>query len=78
MLAVSTAWVAKKVSLRVLLVNWVTITLAIMVGALFVAYFYGHYLGLTSSGAQIKQGLFLSDQKNSATRDQPIINRFGC
>ncbi|MFK2848342.1 formate/nitrite transporter family protein, partial [Enterococcus faecium] len=47
MMAVSTAWFAKKVSFRELLVNWVTITLANMVGALFVAYFFGHYLGLT-------------------------------
>lgn len=40
MMAVSTAWFAKKVSFRELLVNWVTITLANMVGALFVAYFW--------------------------------------
>ncbi|MGC3418097.1 formate/nitrite transporter family protein, partial [Enterococcus faecalis] len=45
MMAVSTAWFAKKVSFRDFLVNWVTNTLANIVGALFVSYFFGHYLG---------------------------------
>lgn len=66
MMAVSTAWFAKKVSFRELLVNWVTITLANMVGALFVAYFFGHYLGLTSSGAYLNQVLSLAEHKVAA------------
>lgn len=78
MMAVSTAWFAKKVSFRELLVNWVTITLANMVGALFVAYFFGHYLGLTSSGAYLNQVLSLVEHKVAATWLQAIISGIGC
>ncbi|EPF4360396.1 formate/nitrite transporter family protein [Enterococcus faecalis] len=78
MMAVSTAWFAKKVSFRELLVNWVTITLANMVGALFVAYFFGHYLGLTSSGAYLIQVLSLAEHKVAATWLQAIISGIGC
>lgn len=78
MMAVSTAWFAKKVSFRELLVNWVTITLANMVGALFVAYFFGHYLGLTSSGAYLNQVLSLAEHKVAATWLQAIISGIGC
>ena len=78
MMAVSTAWFAKKVSFRELLVNWVTITLANMVGALFVAYFFGHYLGLTSSGAYLNQVPSLAEHKVAATWLQAIISGIGC
>ena len=78
LVAVSTAWFAKKVSFRELLVNWVTITLANMVGALFVAYFFGHYLGLTSSGAYLNQVLSLAEHKVAATWLQAIISGIGC
>lgn len=78
MMAVSTAWFAKKVSFRELLVNWVTITLANMVGALFVAYFFGHYLGLTSSGTYLNQVLSLAEHKVAATWLQAIISGIGC
>ncbi|EHL0041288.1 formate/nitrite transporter [Enterococcus faecalis KI-6-1-110608-1] len=78
MMAVSTAWFAKKVSFRELLVNWVTITLANIVGALFVAYFFGHYLGLTSSGAYLNQVLSLAEHKVAATWLQAIISGIGC
>jgi len=78
MMAVSTAWFAKKVSFRELLVNWVTITLANMVGALFVAYFFGHCLGLTSSGAYLNQALSLAEHKVAATWLQAIISGIGC
>ena len=78
MMAVSTAWFAKKVSFRELLVNWVTITLANMVGALFVAYFFGHYLGLTSSGSYLNQVLSLAEHKVAATWLQAIISGIGC
>lgn len=78
MMAVSTAWFAKKVSFRELLVNWVTITLANIVGALFVAYFFGHYLGLTSSGVYLNQVLSLAEHKVASTWLQAIISGIGC
>ncbi|EGO9002601.1 formate-nitrite transporter [Enterococcus faecalis] len=78
MMAVSTAWFAKKVSFRELLVNWVTITLANIVGALFVAYFFGHYLGLTTSGVYLNQVLSLAEHKVAATWLQAIISGIGC
>ena len=48
MMAVAIAFMDKKVTFLQLVKNWLIITLANMVGAIFVAYFFGHFVGLTS------------------------------
>ena len=69
MMAVSTAWMAKKVSFKELLLNWLTITLANLLGAFFVAYAFGHVLGLTHSGVYLDQVLSLAEHKVNVSWD---------
>lgn len=44
MMAVACAWFDRKVSFKELAVNWLTITIANMIGAIFVAYFLDMWL----------------------------------
>jgi formate/nitrite transporter len=59
MMAVSIAYFAKKIRLSQLLSNWLFITLSNFVGAMFVAYFFGHFVGLT-------EGAYLEKTVNTA------------
>ncbi|MFB8447464.1 formate/nitrite transporter family protein [Enterococcus thailandicus] len=78
MMAVSTAWMAKKVSFKELLLNWLTITLANLLGAFFVAYAFGHVLGLTHSGVYLDQVLSLAEHKVNVSWEQAVISGIGC
>ncbi|MGX7060070.1 formate/nitrite transporter family protein [Vagococcus humatus] len=78
MMAVSIAWYNKKVTGKQLLQNWVVITLANLVGALFVAYFFGHLVGLTSSGVFLEETIAVAQSKVAATPLQAIISGIGC
>jgi formate/nitrite transporter len=78
MMAVSTAFYDKKVSFQALLLNWLTITLANIVGALFVAYFFGHVVGLTANGVYADQVRQLAEHKISASWYQATISGIGC
>lgn len=50
MMAVSMAFFSKRITFVQLVVNWIWITVTNFVGALFVAYVFGHLAGLTSDG----------------------------
>ena len=78
MMAVSIAFMDKKISFKDLLINFLTITLANLVGALFVAYFFGHLVGLTHSGVYLDQLLSLAHHKTEATWLQAIFSGIGC
>ncbi|ENI8379799.1 formate/nitrite transporter family protein [Listeria monocytogenes] len=47
MMAVAIAWYDKKISFQQLLRNWAIVSVMNLVGAFFVAYFFGHFVGLT-------------------------------
>ena len=47
MMAVSIAYYAKKVKFTQLITNWLLIAFFNLLGALFIAYFFGHFVGLT-------------------------------
>ena len=78
MMAVAAAWFDKKVNTKDLLLNWVTITLANAVGAIFVAYFFGHIVGLTSSGVYLHETITLAQGKIAATPLQAFVSGIGC
>lgn len=78
MMAVSTAFFAKKVSLSDLIKNWLTITLFNVIGALFVAFVFGHFLGLTSSGIYQKEVIEVAHAKLMANPLQAIVSGIGC
>lgn len=78
MMAVAIAFMDKKVSFVDLVKNWLTITLANMVGALFVAFFFGHYVGLTHTGVFQEQVISIAHHKIEASWGQAIISGIGC
>lgn len=78
MVAVSIAWLDKKVSGWEVVKNWAVITLANLVGAVFVAYFFGHLVGLTASGDYLREMLHVADSKLAATPLQAFVSGIGC
>lgn len=78
MTAVATSFFAKRVSLADLLKNWLVITLFNVVGAIFVAYVFGHLLGLTSTGAFKEELLRLAQGKIAASWSQELLSGMGC
>ncbi|MEY8514248.1 formate/nitrite transporter family protein [Lactococcus taiwanensis] len=78
MTAVATSFFAKRVSLADLLKNWLVITLFNVVGAIFVAYVFGHLLGLTSIGPFKEELLRLAQGKIAASWLQELLSGMGC
>ena len=77
MMAVTLAFFNKKVSLGMLVKNLIIITLANLVGAVFVAYFLGHVTGLTE-GATFAKTLATAESKVNATLWQGLFSGVGC
>lgn len=67
MMAVSIAYYAKKVSFKQLMGNWLLVAFFNFLGALFVAYFFGHFVGLA-------EGVFL--EKTIATAQGKVNDPF--
>ena len=78
MMAVAMAWLDKKVTTSDLLRNWFVITLANFFGALFVAYIFGHVVGLTSSGVFLHETITIANAKIAATPIQAFFSGVGC
>lgn len=77
MMSVSMSYMAKKVRLMQLIRNWFWITLFNLLGALFVAYFFGHFLGLTE-GAFLEKTVQTANGKVTATFWQALVSGIGC
>ena len=77
MMAVTLAFFNKKVSLGILVKNFIIITLANLVGTVFVAYFLGHVTGLTE-GATFAKTLTTAESKVNATFWQGVFSGVGC
>ena len=77
MMAVSAAWFAKKVTTLQLLRNWAVVTFANLLGALFVAYFFGHIVGLTE-GAFLEKTVHLAETKIAVDFWQSFVSGIGC
>ncbi len=78
MMAVSLARLAKKVKTREVGFNWLLVTLSNFVGAVFVAYFFGHLIGLTESAPYLNQTISIAQHKLEATFLQAFISGIGC
>jgi len=78
MLSVSMAFFAKKIPLQHLLHNWLWVSLTNFIGALFVAYFFGHVVGLTESGPFLDKTIAVAQAKLDATFLQTFISAIGC
>lgn len=78
MMAVSQAFFTKKISFLDMVSNWLVISLANLLGALFVAYFLGHLTGLTSSGLALETTINVANSKVAATPLQAFLSGVGC
>ena len=78
MTAVSTSFFAKKVTLSELLKNWLIITVFNVLGAIFVAFVFGHLVGLTDIGAYKTELLSLAQSKINASWSQEFLSGIGC
>ncbi|QKZ05974.1 MULTISPECIES: formate/nitrite transporter family protein [Pseudomonas] len=65
------------ISLAALLRNWLLVTLANLAGALFVAYCFGHLLGLTE-GPFLAKTLAIANAKASADFLHAFVSGIGC
>ncbi|RKQ37284.1 formate/nitrite transporter family protein [Oceanobacillus halophilus] len=77
MMAVSIAYFAKKVRFSALLKNWLLIAFFNMIGAMFVAYFFGHFVGLTE-GAFLEKTVHTAEAKVDASFWVAFVSGIGC
>ncbi|MDT3425518.1 formate/nitrite transporter [Paenibacillus forsythiae] len=78
MMAVPLALYSKKISFAETIKNLILITLSNLVGALFVAYFFGHVVGLTADGVYLDKLVDLAEHKLDATFLQAFVSGIGC
>ncbi len=78
MMAVSAAFFAKKIKAKDLINNWLIITLFNVIGAVFVAFVFGHFLGLTSAGIFKEEVIEVAHAKIAATPFQAVVSGIGC
>lgn len=57
MMSVAMALFSRKISVKELAINWGIVTIMNLIGALFVAYFFGHLVGLTETGPYLEKRL---------------------
>lgn len=78
MMAVPLAQMAHKISTRQVIYNWFLVTVSNFIGAIFVAYFFGHLVGLTETGPFLEKTISVADHKLEATFLQAFISGIGC
>ena len=78
MMSVSIALYARKIPLRQLLHNWFWVTLANFLGAVFIAYFFGHIVGLTETGPFLDKTVAIAQAKIDDSFFKTLISAVGC
>lgn len=78
MMAVSLARFKKRITTGEMFKNLILITISNFVGALFVAYFFGHVVGLTSSGVYLDKLVDMAGHKLDDSFLQAFVSGIGC
>ncbi|WEK54089.1 MAG: formate/nitrite transporter family protein [Candidatus Cohnella colombiensis] len=78
MMAVPIAWLSRRITIAEMCKNLILITISNFLGALFVAYFFGHVAGLTSSGAYLDKLIAMAGHKIDDSFLQAFISGIGC
>lgn len=78
MMAVSMAALTGKVGFERLIYNWFWITVTNFLGALFVAYVFGHIVGLTEHGPAMEQTVAFARAKIDHTFVESFFSAIGC
>jgi formate transporter len=78
MMAVPLARMQCKISTIQMTKNIVLITISNFVGAIFVAYFFGHIVGLTETGPYLEKTISIAEHKIHDTFLQAFVSGIGC
>lgn len=78
MMAVPLAKMAKKISLKQVTVNWFLVTLSNFFGAVFVAYVFGHLVGLTETAPFLNHTISIAQHKLEAPFLKAFLSGIGC
>lgn len=78
MMTLPLALFSRKIKFSQLAYNWFWVTLANLVGALFVAFAFGHYLGLTETGVFLEKTLAIADAKTGDSFLHTFVSAIGC
>lgn len=77
MMVVSVAYLSKRISFAQLGRNWIIVTLSNLAGAMFVAWFFGHYVGLTE-GEFLHKTVSVAQSKVNADFGHALVSGIGC
>ena len=77
MMAVSIAYFAKKIKLTQLISNWLLIAFFNLLGALFIAYFFGHFVGL-AEGDFLEKTVHTAEAKIKDPFWVAFVSGIGC
>ncbi|UII56588.1 formate/nitrite transporter family protein [Cytobacillus spongiae] len=78
MMAVPLSRMVKIINTRQVLLNLLIITTTNFFGALFVAYFFGHIVGLTETGSYLTKTIDVAEHKLEANFVQAFVSGIGC
>ncbi|MDN4618892.1 formate/nitrite transporter family protein [Paenibacillus sp. PsM32] len=77
MMVMAMSWFAKKITLSQVVVNWVLVLLSNFIGAIAVAYFFGHVVGLTE-GDFLAKTLAIAHAKVGEGFGEAFVSAIGC
>ncbi|SEN62199.1 formate/nitrite transporter [Mesobacillus persicus] len=78
MMAVPFARLAKKVPIGKVFSNWILVMISNFMGAIFIAYFFGHIVGLTETAPFLAETVYIAEHKLEASFLQAFISGIGC
>ncbi|WP_077212826.1 formate/nitrite transporter family protein [Bacillus dakarensis] len=78
MMAVTIAWASRKTTTSKLLNNWFWITISNFAGSIFVAYLFGHVIGLTETEPYLSSTIAMAEGKLNAGFWASLISGIGC
>lgn len=78
MMAVTIAYLSKKITIRRLLKNWFWIMISNFIGAIFVAYFFGHLAGLIDNGPFLAKTIAAAQGKLDEGFWESLCSAVGC
>ncbi|MFD0698204.1 formate/nitrite transporter family protein [Paenibacillus sp. GCM10027628] len=78
MMAVPAAYLAGRIRLRQVVKNWMVITVSNFIGALFVAYAFGHLIGLTEHGIYLEKIIKIVHAKTDESFLTALLSGIGC
>lgn len=77
MMTLPMALFSRKIGFGAVLKNWILVTIANFIGAVFVAYFFGHIVGLTE-GAFLAKTVAIANAKVNDSFLQAFVSAIGC